>query len=247
MSVHPAHPRFTTISWRISHVSERRFNAIARTLLIRTAAAAAIVVLAAGAARAQPQKEPIGRFAADARVAFPGYKAPPSVADALDVETASLPTRGFGLVFGAHVYPIRAGKITFGFGGELMASRRSRTLDQPKTTTTTTAAPTVETRFSSFAPLFSFNFGSRQGWSYISGGLGWSSFTIERADKPLPDAANSVKTINYGGGARWFAKKHLAFAVDLRFYALSPQEAGLGRPAFPRMTIASFSAGVSVK
>jgi hypothetical protein len=227
-------------------VSERRIDSLARTLLIRTAAAAAIVGLFAGAAGAQPQKEPIGRFAADARVAFPGYKAPTGVADALNVEPVNLPTRGFGLVFGAHVYPIRAGKITFGLGGELITSRRSRTPGQTQTTATT-AAPAVETRFSSFAPQFSFNFGSRQGWSYISGGLGWSSFTIERTDKPLPDAASRPRTINYGGGARWFAKKHLAFAVDLRFYALSPQEAVPGRPAFPRMTIATFSAGVSVK
>ena len=31
-----------------------------------------------------------------------------------------------------------------------------------------------------------------------------------------------LKTINYGGGARWFTKTHLAFSFDVRFYAINP-------------------------
>jgi hypothetical protein len=66
-------------------------------------------------------------------------------------------------------------------------------------------------------------------------------------DKPLPDQASRSKTINYGGGARWFAKKHLAVSMDLRFYAVNPQLATTTRPGFPRMTLMAFSAGAAIR
>ena len=53
--------------------------------------------------------------------------------------------------------------------------------------------------------------------------------------------------INYGGGARWFTNRHTAVSLDLRFYAVNPQEATAARPAQPRMTILTFSAGVAFK
>ena len=81
----------------------------------------------------------------------------------------------------------------------------------------------MNSRFAAISPQVSFNFGARDGWSYISGGIGWSTFTAERQDEPLPDPESRIKTINYGGGARWFAKKHLAVSMDLRFYAVNPQ------------------------
>jgi hypothetical protein len=105
----------------------------------------------------------------------------------------------------------------------------------------------VHTSFSAFSPQISFNFGSRQGWSYISGGLGWGRFTTELEVSPLPEAEGRLRTINYGGGARWFLNEHVAVSLDLRFYAINPQEATLVRPAFPRMTIVTFNAGVGFK
>ena len=64
----------------------------------------------------------------------------------------------------------------------------------------------------------------------------------------FPDPSGGTKTINYGGGARWFAKKHLALSVDLRFYAINPH-GGLRRsvPRVPRMTLMMLSAGASFK
>ena len=56
-----------------------------------------------------------------------------------------------------------------------------------------------------------------------------------------------LQTINYGGGARWFINEHVAVSLDLRFYAINPQEATLTRPAFPRVTIMAFNAGVGMK
>jgi hypothetical protein len=188
---------------------------------------------------------PIGRFAVDVRAAFPKFKQDATTAAGIRVTTANLPTRALGLVFGAHWYPARLGLITFGVGGEMIVSHRSRTLD-----TGTEAAPvkvTVDSRFSSLSPQVSFNFGTRDGWSYISGGIGSSAFTAERKDAPLPDPESRSKTINYGGGARWFAKKHVAMSMDLRFYAVNPEEATTARPARSRMTLMTLSVGVAMR
>jgi hypothetical protein len=204
----------------------------------------------AGTAAAQdapplPGSQPIGRVAADVRVAFPKFKQDPNTASGIGVTAVNLPTRTIGLVLGAHWYPKRIGRITLGVGGELFAAHKSRTL--APTTSGGAEGPTVQTRFSALSPQISFNFGNREGWSYISGGIGWSSFTVERADNPLPDADSRIKTINYGGGARWFETKHLAFTVDVRFYAVNPQLATATRPAYPRMTLLALNAGIGFK
>jgi hypothetical protein len=39
----------------------------------------------------------------------------------------------------------------------------------------------------------------------------------------------------------------VAVSLDLRFYAINPQEATGARPAFPRMTIVTFNAGLGFK
>jgi hypothetical protein len=209
---------------------------------LRVVAGCGLVLLLAGPAAAQAV-EPIGLFAADARVAFPGFKQTEGVAQALGVETLGLPKRGLGLVFGAHLYPVHWGVVTLGIGGEVIASRRARTQE----TTDDTTAPTVITRFSAASPQISFNFGAKQGWSYISGGLGVGRFTTELESSPPTEAADRIQVINYGGGARWFVTQHTAVSLDLRFYAINPQEATAERPAQPRMTILTFSAGIGFK
>jgi hypothetical protein len=55
-----------------------------------------------------------------------------------------------------------------------------------------------------------------------------------------------IKTINYGGGARWFIKPHVAFSFDVRFYAINPSSSG-AFAASPRTTLVVIGAGVSVK
>ena len=195
------------------------------------AVAAWAIACAAAAVMAQDvpdDKLPIARYVFDARVDFPKFK---------------LPTRGFGVVAGAHWYPLHVGIMTLGVGGEWVSARRSRTLN-----TGTKEVPldvTVNTRFSTLAPQISFNFGSRNGYSYISGGMGKANFTSERKDKPVPDPESGSKTINYGGGARWFAKKRLAVSVDVRFYAINPQFSTATRPGYPRMTLVAMSAGIA--
>jgi hypothetical protein len=205
----------------------------------------ALLVVPAAAQDVPAEKLPIARYVVDARATFPKFKEEAAVAEAIGVGVLNLPGRGLGVALGAHWYPIRAGFVTLGFGGEFVKAGRSKTLN-----TGTDDKPvnvTVNTRLSMIAPQISFNFGARTGYSYISGGIGKANYTSERADKPLPDPESGSKTINYGGGARWFASKHIAFAFDIRFYAVNPQLPTATRPGFPRMTITSLSAGIAVR
>jgi hypothetical protein len=217
-------------------------------LFVALATALPLAASAQDAQNAPPGPRPVGRFAADARVSMPRFKADPLTAQAIGVSTENLPTRGFGLVLGAHVYPLRMGRVTLGLGGEIMRSRGSRTLeadeeDEPD-------GPTVETRFSTISPQLSLNFGASEGWSYISGGLGWSQFTVTRDVEPAPadpDPSPRRRTINYGGGARWFAKKHLAVSVDLRFYSVSALSGATTAPDATPMRLMVLSGGIAFK
>ena len=215
----------------------------ARVLVLLAAALLGGPVPALGQVR-----EPPGPVAVDARVARPRFKENVSVASALGVDSATLPGRGLGLVFGAHWYPLRARAVTLGLGGEVLVSRGSRAPDvDDEAEPPPAAGPDVSTRFSSVSPQLSLNFGSNRGWSYLTGGLGWGAFRTERADMPVTPAESRPRVVNYGGGARWFAKEHVAFALDLRFYAIAAQEAAQGRPAYPSQTLMVFSAGVAFK
>src|SRR5215213_5089108 len=89
-----------------------------------------------------PEDAPIGRFAADARGAFPKFKQDGTTAAAIGVTTANLPGRALGLVLGAHWYPVRARAVTFGFGGELLVASRSHTLEAASAGAA--AGPTVD-------------------------------------------------------------------------------------------------------
>ncbi len=188
---------------------------------------------------------PIGRFVVDARAAFPGFPQDAAIAAGLGVTAANLPTRALGMVAGAHWYPARLGPVTFGVGAEVLLSRASRTLEPA--TKGADGGPTVKSRFSALSPQVSFNFGKREGYSYISGGIGRSTFEAEREDAARADPGRRSKTINYGGGARWFINRHVAVSLDLRFYAVSPQEATSMRPGLPRLRLMVFSVGAGLR
>jgi hypothetical protein len=218
----------------------RRLGAFVCTLLLS--------VLASGAVFAQTEPGKIPVFAADARLAIPRFKADPTVATGLAVGVETLPTLGLGVVAGAHLYPIRTKAITFGFGAEFLTSRARRT--QEPTAEGGAEGPTVRTELSGLSPQVSLNFGHRDGWSYISGGLGWMSLTsdVESTTTISPDVASTrSKTINYGGGARWFATKHIAVSLDLRFYAVSPRTATAADRGYPRMTVMMLTGGLGFR
>lgn len=193
-----------------------------------------------------PLEDPIGPFVLDARIGMARFKGAPSVAEALGVPASDLPTRGFGLIVGGHFYPVRKGSFALGVGGELLLrARGTRTIapaveDGPD-------GPTVVTRMSAISPQVSLNFGRRDGYSYLSGGMGWGSFSTELEDSPVAEAETRPRVMNYGGGARWFTREHLAFSLDLRFYKIGAQEAATERPAYPAATRMVFSAGISIR
>jgi len=189
---------------------------------------------------------PIGPFIIDVRGVFARFKQDATVAAVLGVEPSDLPTRGLGVVVGAHVYPLRTGNFALGLGGEILLRARASHAVAPATETGPDGS-TVVTRMTALSPQVSLNFGKRSGWSYLSGGIGRASFTTEIEDSPVGDPESRPTTINYGVGARWFAKKHLAFSMDLRFYAIRSQEATAARPPFPRKTVMVFSAGIGAR
>jgi hypothetical protein len=205
--------------------------------------------LALAVPAAAQQKEALPTFVADIRGMLARHRAEPSVATDLGVASANLPTRGLGLVGGVHVYPLHSKRVTLGLGGNMVIARGSASLDTVDATTkVTTKSPTVRRHFTAFSPEISLNFGHRNGWSYISGGLfGRSKLYLDRADKPATDAPYR-RTLNYGGGARWFTTDHVAFSVDFRWYSVTEQPAtSTGVVLQPRTTLLVLSGGISIK
>jgi outer membrane protein with beta-barrel domain len=152
-----------------------------------------------------------------------------------------VPSRGFGADLGGHVYLFNLGPARVGFGANVMFVRASVTA--PSTTEPGSAAGQhVALTMRVVAPQISFNFGSRDGWSYLSAGLGSGVVNTETAvDSPGKQHSGQLRTVNYGGGARWFMTPRLAFGVDLRAYQLA---AGGGTP---RVSVFAAGAGLSIR
>lgn len=197
-------------------------------------------------ARAQDPPPRIGPFVLDIHGTFPRFPADDQqLADSRALLLRELPGAGLGLHTSAYVYPLRWKAVTFGIGGDLTLARASKAA--PQIAEGIVGRAVTET-FSHIAPEISFNFGDGDGWSYLSGGIGpgvWSlvpaGFVATAAD------TERLQTINYGGGARWFIKRHLAFSFDVRFYAINPSTPVLGRPGGPRKTLVFMGAGISLK
>jgi hypothetical protein len=181
----------------------------------------------------------------DVRGTIPRFDSNQQLADSRGLQLQELPGSGFGLDTDAQFYLYRWRAITFGLGGQFTFGR-SHSSAETLTTGETTRA--VTERFTSFAPQLSFNFGDGDGWSYLSGGIGPSKWSIipDGAD-PLPEDEEKLKTINYGGGARWFLSPHVAFHVDVRFYAINVGTPFSGRPSSPRTTMLILGAGFAFR
>jgi hypothetical protein len=224
------------------------FRSIASVLTSIVVFVAAFAI--ASPARAQDAPPRIGPFVIDLHGSFAQFPSDdPQLAESRGLQTAELPGSGLGIQLGVHVYPFRVKAVTVGVGGEFAASRSSQTPQAGAVGSGGVPLLGAEERFSTVAPQLSLNFGNGNGWSYLSAGLGVSNWALvpEGQDESAADT-ESRKTLNYGGGARWFVRPHVAFSFDVRIYVVSP-----GTPVIvdtlgsPRTNLLVVSAGISVK
>lgn len=208
------------------------------------ACASLIVLLAANRALAQDPPPRIGPYVVDLHATVPRFPQDVQLAQSRDMTLAELPGNGLGVLVGVHVYPLRWRAVTFGLGGEFATGRARQTPAAAQTI----LRPATE-RLTTITPQLSFNFGTGNGWSYISGGLGRSTWAVTpQGQEGFAADSEQLKTISYGGGARWFMKTHLAFSFDARFYAINPGTPYNDYPAgSPRTTLFIVGAGISVK
>lgn len=208
-------------------------------------ALAFVLLAAAPAAFAQEPPPKIGPFVLDLHATVPRFPSDSAqLAESRNMQATELPGTGLGVQVGAHLYLFKWKAVTVGIGGEFASGRSSQT---PPDSNTTGLRPATET-FQTIAPQLSLNFGSGHGWSYISGGIGQSTWSIVPAgSEPLPSDTDKMRTVNYGGGARWFAKPHLAFSFDVRVYQIDPGTPYFGYPGSPRTSLLVIGAGISVK
>lgn len=215
--------------------------------MARTVLATVLVLLSVRTGAAQDPPAKIGPFVLDLHGTVPRFKSDDDqLAASRGLAVSELPGSGLGLHAAAHVYPLRWRAVTFGLGVDAAVARSRRAARQQSDGTTIGRATTE--RLANIAPQLSFNFGDGDGWSYLSGGIGASQWSVVRdGSDPLAPDLERLKTINYGGGARWFIKRHLAFSFDVRFYALDPGTPLPGLPNGPRTTLLVMGAGISVK
>jgi hypothetical protein len=199
--------------------------------------------VAVSPARAQDPLPAIPLFVVDVHGVLPKFPQDEQLAASRGLQLGDLPGSGAGLDLGVHLYFFRWRAITFGIGGEALTSR-SKLVPPP----TAQFGRVVTERFRALNSQLSFNFGTGHGWSYISGGIGRSIWSVVAEEEtPLFVDEEPVKTVNYGGGARWFARPHLAFSFDIRYHAVNPGTASSGYPPSPRKAFVVIGAGVSVK
>jgi len=219
-----------------------KYNAFPMRIVL--AAIACVCVLAAGArdARAQDPPPPISPFVFDLRGSTRNFPDSPDLAASRGLGASELPGRGLGFDAAAHVHLFKWKAITFGVGGQFTIGRAH--LDASDSAGVRAVTETL----TSLNSDLSLNFGDGEGWSYLSAGPGFSIWELV-ADEVGPTAADEERltTFNYGGGARWFARRRFGFHFDVRFYNINPGTASGAFPGSPRSRVIVVGAGVSVK
>jgi hypothetical protein len=211
-----------------------------RAALVLSAAA---VLLVPERAVAQEPTGPLPRVVLDLQgiiPVFPNDNA--QLADSRDLSVGELPGAGLGARVALNFYLFRWKVITVGVGGEVFAARSSSTPPEG------TSFAAVSERLTSGDAQVSFNFGSAHGWSYLSGGIGRSQWSIVPAGQSAtPADAETLPTANYGGGAHWSIKRHLGFSIDVRLYEIQGGTPTAIRPGSPRTRLLVVGAGLFVK
>jgi hypothetical protein len=215
------------------------------------------------AAFAQPSSSP-GPYVIDLRGVMSGLPSGSAFHPVLPVNTL-VPKRGFGLGAGAHVYLVKLGPARLGVGVEIARARgtamtpaTTSMITTAATSSSATATPALSaaspidtaTTITLVTPQVSFNFGARDGWSYLSGGYGSAQIHGAGSGQLTPPAAGTATlvrdegraaAVNYGGGARWFIREHVAVGFDLRFHRI----AAVGTQ--PGARVFALSVGLSVR
>ena len=204
-----------------------------------------VFAVSAVPARAQEPPPPIPIIVIDVQGNVPRFPQDPLLARSRELSETELPGAGLGGQIGAHLYPMKFKAVTFGLGGQVVVARATQT----PAAAAQTQIKAVTEKFRSLAAQLSLNFGTGTGWSYLSAGIGRSNWSIvPDGSEPLEGDDEVLKTINYGGGARWFAKSHLAFSFDVRFYAINPGSPFIANQlGSPRTTLMIIGAGISLK
>jgi hypothetical protein len=218
---------------------------------VRTLTVSLAVVFASfsAPALAQDPPPPIPWVVVDLHGTFPRFHTDDQLlADSRNLKSlAELPGTGLGVQIGLQIYPLHTRYVTVGLGGELAFARSRQTPPAGALAADGTPLRSTEERITSLSPQLSLNFGNGSGWSYLSAGLGQTTWFLAPDDLgEYPPNSDKLKTFNYGGGARWFIKPHVAFSLDVRFYVISPGFAYIF-PATPRTTLLIIGAGVSLK
>ena len=185
---------------------------------------------------------PLPWFVFDVRGGFASLGSDTTTAADLGVLAADMPSRAKTIFVGAHVYLFRKGGFKLGLGAEAV---RGASSNQRLDATGEGTGPIIRRRLEGASGQLSLNFGKGKGWSYITVGGGPMRFD-SYLDDGKPTRAGTT-TLNYGGGARWFTRGHLAFSLDLRLYLTRPAIATFDAPARVRKRVTLLSAGISLK
>lgn len=227
---------------------------------------AAVYLLVLGALTLAPrgvlaqEPGPPGPYVVDLHAAITMLPQDPAFFPTFPSGTA-IPTRSLGLDLGAHVYPLSIGPARLGIGVSLLRVGGSASPERPSSSSTSAAAapprPDVDTSVTAIAPQLSLNFGSADGWSYVSAGIGQahvetrtSAFSagsgtsaVVRPERSV--SMRSLRSLNVGGGARWFTRTRLAFSFDIRVHLVAA--GSREERSTPPTTVVAVAGGISVR
>ena len=224
-----------------------------------------VVATPVAAQLAAPQ--PPGPYTIDVHAAISGLPVNSAFYPSAPTGT-NVPGRGPGIDVGAHVYPLQLGPARVGIGAALLKARGSASPgmvssdddedDDDEEEAAETFTPDANMTLTVFAPQLSFNFGTSAGWSYLSVGFGRARITSgtsafgdaasEDGVTPAAEVNSGLRNgLNFGAGARWFAKPRLGVSFDLRVHIISAGKGSETRPATPRTTLTVGSVGISIR
>ena len=184
------------------------------------------------------------------RSLLPQFKAIAAIAEALGVTRRDdLPTCGLGLVGRRPRLPgTQAAWSRWASAASSCSAPAAASTRRPPADEDGADGPTVMTSLTAFSPQVSLNFGKRDGWSYLSGGIGLG-IVHDRARGRSRSRMRRVAPAGVQLRRRRALVHQAAPRLHARSALLRDQRAGsdTGRPAFPSMTIMVFSAGMALK